>query len=93
MLDGNQCMTTKERKNPIEKELEHAVLVNRRKKKNHILEFLECGQNMKYIVKIQGKQFKKTVLPISKALESCFTLFWRRRRRIESLTMPEAPEG
>ena len=57
MLDGNQCVTRKERKKQKEKELGHAVLVKRKKKKNYILEFLECGKNMKYIVKMQGKQF------------------------------------
>ena len=49
-------MTRKEKKKK-EKELGHAILLKRGKKKNHILEFLECRENMKYIVKVQGKQF------------------------------------
>ena len=57
MLDGNQYMTKKGRKKQKEKELVHALLIKRGKNKNHILEILECGKNVKYIVKIQGKQF------------------------------------
>ena len=38
MLDSNQCMTRKEKKET-GKELGHAVLVKRGKKKDHILEF------------------------------------------------------
>ena len=46
----------------------------REKEEPHFRVF-RVRENMKYIVKIQGKQFKKTFLPISKALESFFTLF------------------